>query len=299
MLEDPRDKLRLSHDDILSLNFIRGAETFFFRRHFRSGLRSHIMEMLHPPDVERERKGVPANGLRSYPKAVPRKMLRIFKARFRDTHDAQEEIRRVKVVEKFLAPEYMALSSEFLVEFNSEGEKSVLLCGVQEYVEGEVLDPWSTLDRDHLLSLHERMAHKAERLDGAEHWLQNMLEKTLEFVGRVRAMILDSHHVPDLAGVGNLILAPSGHIRLVDINNISSVAFGSSIPLDDRGYPVCDKSIEALSLLEQQILGKKIDPEDPIYSHFLAPERRQEVRSLEYKFHCKMESMPMERKSDQ
>jgi len=97
MLIDPRDKPDLNHDDILSLNFIKDAGTFLFRRHYRSGLRSHIMEMVRRSDVEAERKGIPADGIRIFPKAQPRKMLRIFKTRFRDLRAAQEEIRRVKI----------------------------------------------------------------------------------------------------------------------------------------------------------------------------------------------------------
>jgi hypothetical protein len=295
MLIDPRDKPDLNHDDILSLNFIKDAGTFLFRRHYRSGLRSHIMEMVRRSDVEAERKGIPADGIRIFPKARPRKMLRIFKTRFRDLRAAQEEIRRVKIVERFLAPEYMALSSEFLVELRDGDKKELLLCGVQEYVAGEVLDPWGAMGRDHILSLYGRMCGDSAsgfRVERGRLWLEDMMDKAQEFVSRMKTMIIDSGHVPDLAGVGNLILAPSGHIRLVDINNISTVRFGSSIPLDDRGYPVCDKSIEALFLIEQGLLGQSLDTSDPIYMHFLGSERRRKVSAQEYKFHCTMGNMP-------
>jgi hypothetical protein len=289
MLIDPRDKPGLSHEDVLSLNFIKDSEAYLFRRHYRSGLRSHIMEMLRPSEVKAEKRGIPANGFRFFPKAKPRKMLRIFKTRFSGLRAAQEEIRRVKIVEKFLAPEYMAMSSEFLVELRDAEKKELLLCGVQEYVAGEVLDPWGAMGRSHILSLYERMcgaSASGQSPEPSDLWLEEMMSKAQEFVSRIKTMITDSGHVPDLAGVGNLILAPSGHIRLVDINNISMVLFGSAVPLDDRGYPVCDKSIEALSLLEQDLLGQPLDPSDPIYMHFLAPQRRREVQAQEYKFHC-------------
>jgi hypothetical protein len=93
-------------------------------------------------------------------------------------------------------------------------------------------------------------------------------------------MIVETQHVPDLAGLGNLIVAPTGSIKLVDINNVSPVIFRRQIDLDDRGYPVCDKSIEALSLLEQGLLGGFSRHEDPIYRIFLVPERMREVEIL-------------------
>ena len=37
------------------------------------------------------------------------------------------------------------------------------------------------------------------------------------------------------------------------------------VDLDEKGYPVCDKSIEALSLIEEKILGKQVDMEADIY----------------------------------
>jgi hypothetical protein len=94
--------------------------------------------------------------------------------------------------------------------------------------------------------------------------------------------------VPDLAGVGNLLLTPEGKVKLVDINNISKVSFGSGIPIDDKGYPVCDKSIQALSLLEQKILAKAINKKDPVYKTFLESQRMRRVKALEDKFHFSM-----------
>jgi len=291
MTEDPRDKPRLTHQDILSFNFIRSSVPFFFRRHYRSGLRSHIMEVLRAEDVAREREGVVKDGLKRFPRATPSKMLRVFKTRFKDFREAEEELRRVKIVETFLAPEHMAPSNEFLVDFTGMETRDFLLCGLQEYVQGEILNPWSPLEGRHLLPLFHRMGGGCDGLQGAdgdERWLRTLKEKTSEFVKRLRAMILEARHVPDLAGVGNLIITPSGSIRLVDINNISGVSFDSTITLDDRGYPVCDKSVEALSLLERGLLGIPLEREDSIYRTYLDPERMEEVRILELEFHRAM-----------
>jgi hypothetical protein len=76
----------------------------------------------------------------------------------------------------------------------------------------------------------------------------------------------------------------SGQIKLVDINNISRVHFDTTIRLDDRGYPVCDKSIEALAMLERKILGHPIDGNDPIYRTFLISQRMEAVAALERQF---------------
>jgi hypothetical protein len=70
----------------------------------------------------------------------------------------------------------------------------------------------------------------------------------------------------------------------VDINNISRVYFDTTIRLDDRGYPVCDKSIEALAMLERKIVGHPIDGNDAIYRIFLIPQRMKEVAALEKQF---------------
>jgi hypothetical protein len=53
---DIRDRETLQHGDIVSLNFIRADCPYVFRRHFRCGLRSHILEVLDPEAVRREPK---------------------------------------------------------------------------------------------------------------------------------------------------------------------------------------------------------------------------------------------------
>ena len=290
MLSDIRDKLRLNHSDILELNFIRSSGRFVFRRHYRAGLRSHIMAVLRPEDVKREREGIERDGVRWFPKATPLKMLRIFRTRFDRLDDAMSELKRVKGVEKYLAPEYMAMSNEFLVDYRVHGKYKMLLCGLQEYVEGEILDPWGSLDRHSLWALFCRMTVHEEhgsrsKQDQIEKWAGTVRSKAGRALAQIRKMIREASLIPDLAGVGNLVLTPSGGIKLVDINNISQVSREVDISCDDKGYPVCDKSVEALSLLEQKLLGRSLDKTDPVYGVFLDAGRMKEVQVLEKVFH--------------
>ncbi len=290
MLLDIRDKLRLDHSDIFQLNFIRNPGSFVFRRYYRSGLRSHVMAVLRPEDVRREKEGVVKDGVRWFPKAKPVKMLRIFRTRFGSLDDATQELNRVKVVEKYLAPEYMARSSEFLVDYRIHGKYETLLCGLQEYVEGEILDPWGPLDPPALWALFCRMAdHETHgsglEKDPIEKWTETVRKMAEKALTQIRKMIRDARLVPDLAGIGNLVLTPSGGIKLVDINNISEVSCVADIFCDDKGYPVCDKSVEALLLMEQKLLGRPLDKEDSVYGAFLDADRMKEVQTLETLFH--------------
>ena len=282
----------MEHLDIIELNFIRDPGDFLFRRHYRMGLRSHIMEVLKPADVTIEKNGIIKDGLRWFPKANPLKVLRIFRTRFDNLKDAEEELGRVKIVERYLGPEYIAKSDEFLVDYALEGRYEPLLCGLQEYVDGEILDPWGRLDRNYLTSLFRRIDFGGgkDASEGMEAWERNVRKGAERALGRIRKMITQASLVPDLAGVGNLLLNRMGNIKLVDINNISRVSFKPAIPLDDRGYPVCDKSIEALSLLEQKLFGRPIDRSAPIYRTFLDPNRMKEVRAIEREFHVSMGS---------
>jgi hypothetical protein len=245
------------------------------------------MEVLDSADVERERKGFMVGGLRRFPKAQPKRMLRIFRTKFNGLKDAQEELKRVKTIARFLAPDHMAMSIEFLVDYTQGRKRDCLLCGLQEYVQGETINPWTGLDRSQLISLFHRMAPKKNHgVDKSEEkWLYRLRQHAQTFVGKLRHMILKARTVPDLAGAGNLILTLSGHIKLVDINNISRVSFNTTIPIDDRGYPVCDRSIEALSLLEEKLLQRPAQREDKIYSVFLDPGRIKAVRAVERAFY--------------
>jgi hypothetical protein len=292
-MEDVRDKPYLNQKDILGLNFIRTPAIYLFRRHYREGLRSHIMEVLAPEDVSKETKGILVDGLTYYPRAKPLKMFRIFRMRFNTLKDAKAELERVRIVATYLSPAYMAQSQEFLVDYDRYGKRELLLCGLQEYVQGEVLDPWGPLDQSHLLALFCDMGFKKQEdfLRITNRWIHALREKAEGFIGRVKQMIMEANHVPDLAGVGNLILTRSGAIKLVDINNISRVTFDPTIHLDDRGYPVGDKSIEALCLLEEKLLGRPIHKGDLIYKTFLDPERMKDVKAAEEVFYLSMETL--------
>ena len=290
MPEDIRDKPYLIHKDILGLNFIRDPGIYLYRRHYRSGLRSHIMQVLNPEDVEKENKGIIIDGFRWYPRAEPLKMLRIFRKRFNTLEDAEEELKRVRIIQTYLAPDYLAMPGEFLVDYSRHGKCEVLLCGLQEYVQGQILDPWGLLNRDHLASLRHDMGfdNTEDSVRTSDQWIHRVRERADNFMKKLKQMIAETGHVPDLAGAGNLILTRSGNIKLVDINNISMVSFDPVINLDDRGYPVCDKSIEALSLIEQKLLGRPSLRTEPIYDTFLDPERMKEVRALDEEFQISM-----------
>jgi len=278
-VEDVRDKPYLSHEDVLALNFIREPSPYLFRRHHRSGLRSHIMEVLRLGDLELERTGILQDGLRRFPRAKPLKMLRIFRTRFEGPSEAEQEIGRVKLVLRHLEAEQLGMSNEFLVDYNIGGGREPLLCGLQEYVEGEILDPWSPAQGAEL-------RHLASRLEpGALSLFRGHAEG---FVRNVKRMILESGHVPDLAGVGNLLVTRAGRIKLVDINNISRVFMDRKIRVDDRGYPVCDKSIQALALLEEKVLGRPPDLSEVLYRIYLDPGRIREVKAIEKAFHLSM-----------
>jgi hypothetical protein len=142
-----------------------------------------------------------------------------------------------------------------------------------------------------LVSLFQRLGFEAaedpDRI--IDRWIGKILGRAKIFIERLKRMIVEANHIPDLAGVGNLLITRSGDVKLVDINNISRVSLDPNINLDDRGYPVCDKSIEALSLLEQTLLGRSIDRNDVIYKTFLDAKRMEEVKALEKEFHISME----------
>ena len=290
MPEDIRDKPYLLHKDMLGLNFIRDPGIYLYRRHYRSGLRSHIMQVLNPEDIEKEKKGIIIDGLRWYPRAEPLKMLRIFRKRFNTLEDAEEELKRVRIIQTYLAPDYLAMPGEFLVDYSRHGECEILLCGLQEYVQGQILDPWNLLNRDNLVSLRYDMGfdNTDDSATISDQWIRSVRERADNFIKKLKQMIAETGHVPDLAGAGNLILTRSGNIKLVDINNVSRVSFDPVINLDDRGYPVCDKSIEALSFIEQKLLGRSLLRTEPIYDTFLDPERMKEVRALDEEFQLSM-----------
>jgi hypothetical protein len=289
MEPDIRDRPYLTHEDVLGLNFIKDPCPFIFRRHHRTGLRSHVLQVLDPLDVAREKEGIIQDGVRWFPKAKPIRMLRLFRAKFDGLARAKEEIRKVKIIETFLGHPYFAKSEEFLAHYRLHTFLDILLCGLQEVVEGEILDPWSPGEGDPLKPLFKRFPSPIHP-QGPHGQASKAKAHIREFIERVKRMILEAGHAPDLAGVGNLLLTREGLLKLVDINNVCLVRFDSTILLDDRGYPVCDKSVEALYLLEKKVFGVS-RKSSLIYTHFLDPGRMREVRQIERRFHDSMRAM--------
>jgi len=289
---DIRSKKRLKPADVLGLNFIREPAVYVYRPHPRQGLRSYIMEVLKPEDAHVEKHGVERDGVTWYPHARPVKMLRLFRTRFRSRDDAVEEIRRLKVIEAYLPPENIARSEEFLVDYAVAGKMEILLCGLQVFVEGEILDPWSLDAEKHVLELLACIStvRVSESGDGRGARWCRLQEEAEIFIGSIKKMVRERRMIPDLAGIGNILLTRSGRIRLVDINNICHVRFDQNIDLDDKGYPACDKSIEALFLLERHLLTPHADITSLPYGHFLKPDRMEEVREMEEKFYERLES---------
>jgi hypothetical protein len=287
MTEDIRDKSYITHEDILSLNFIREPVAYVFRKYHKQGLRSHIMEVLDPKDVLKQKKGEMIDGIRIFPWAAPLKILRIFRTKFSCIEDVFEEIKTLKIIEKYLPKDSYAKSDEFTADYILTETKGIILCGLQEYIEGEVLNPWDPISEAQLADIFAQTDVKRsdEARAAPEQRIQIFYKKVEHFIDCVKKMILEARYVPDFAGVENLLITPTGDIKLVDINNISKVSFAPDISLDDKAYPVCDKSIEAVAMLEKELLGKPIDHSEKIYQVFLDPQRMKDVGALEEKFH--------------
>ena len=287
MITDIRDNSRITHEDVLALNFIREPGAYVFRKYHKQGLRSHIMEVLDPEDLIKQSKGEIIDGVRIFPWAKPLKILRIFRTKFFSTEEVFEEIKKLRIVEKYLPDDSYAKSDEFIVDYIWNNNRDFILCGLQEYVEGEVLNPWDPISEHQLARIFSPMegyGYNGFQMT-SEQRLQEFYKKVEHFTICVKKMILEANYVPDFAGVENLLITPAGNIKLVDINNISKVFLGPKINLDDKGYPVCDKSIEAISMLEKKLLGKSIDKTEKLYKIFLDPQRMKEVVALEEKFH--------------
>jgi hypothetical protein len=287
MTKDIRDKSYITHEDIQSLNFIREPGTYVFRKYHKQGLRSHIMEVLDPKDFSKQKNGEIVDGIRIFPWADPIKILRIFRTKFSCIEEVFKEINTLKIIEKYLPKDSYAKSDEFIADYILNNTKDFILCGLQEYIDGEVLNPWDPISQEQLADFLVQMDAKRpdERRAAPEQRIQKFYKKVDHFIACVKKMILEAKYVPDFAGVENLLITPAGDIKLVDINNISKVSFSPDISLDDKGYPVCDKSIEAVSMLEKELLGKSIDRAEKLYQIFLDPQRMKEVRALEERFH--------------
>ena len=172
------------------------------------------------------------------------------------------------------------LSEENLAFLNSDPSR-------EEYVEGSVLNPWNLEKSNYLQNLAAEMRDEGLNPLGltSEQFIKKVRNQAAGMIMGLKKMIQEAHYLPDLAGIGNLILTPAGTLKLVDINNINPVSFSSEIRLDDKGYPVCDKSIEALALMEQKIADRHNDENEAIYRFFLAPERRRRVQEKEERFY--------------
>ena len=273
---DIRDLKNVNHSDIVVLNFISPSPPYIFRKHFRQGLRSCILEVLDPVDVTFEKTGTIYKGVQSYPRAVPRNMLRIFRNRLKTFEEAWDQIERFKILSYYLAPNFLAHSYEFIVDYNGPQGFEPILCGLQEYIDGEILDPWTILSSEKLLqTLFETMKSKGKKVSlSRDDWINNTRKKGAQFVDRIKDMVTHSGYIPDLAGVGNLRITANGEIRLVDLNNVSPIPFNSSITLDEKGYPISDKSVESLSLIEEIVIGQPVNMSEHIYKHFLDDHRR-------------------------
>lgn len=279
---DIRERQSIEARDLLALNFIRSSTPFVFRRHYRTGLRSHLFEVLDPGDVQKENEGIQIHGHLIFPRAKPVKMLRLFRTHFGNLREALEETGRVQLIIRYLAPDHVAKSNEFLVSYRREEIDDILLCGLQEYVPGEILNPWAPLDHQALTDLLTRASSLFSDCMKAPlpQQIKKVRNSVQSFVARIKKMIRQAGHIPDLAGIGNLILTVEGQLKLVDINNISPVFPEKPVYRDEHGYPVCDKSIEALALLEKKVLGIPSPENDAFYRIFLAPERMSEVSRM-------------------
>ena len=287
---DIRDRGTITHEDVLSLNFIREPSPYYFRGHFREGLRSRIIQVLDPRDVRVETHGLMHAGIRHYPLARPLRMLRIFRQPISSLGDITDEIVNYQIIQEHLPAAFFASSSEFLVDYQKPNKREIVLCGLQEFVDGESLDPWN-LEILKCAQSYYRTRAPHDHVDPesyAGRKIDILQQHTRVFIKHLKEMAHSARRLPDLAGVGNILFTSAATLHLVDINNISRISSSDAIPIDDKGYPACDKSIEALSLLEKGVLGRPIDMQEGLYRFFLNPERMQRVQRIEKKFHARI-----------
>ncbi|MGI9537374.1 MAG: hypothetical protein ACR2PB_09900, partial [Desulfocapsaceae bacterium] len=109
------------------------------------------MEILNAADVATEKTGTLVDGVRQFPRALPSSMFRVFRTKFKNFGEVWAEIERVKIVSEYLAPEFMAHSYECIVEYHGPHGSELMLCGFQQYIEGDIIDPWTILDAESLL----------------------------------------------------------------------------------------------------------------------------------------------------
>jgi len=151
--KDIRDQAYLTENEVLKLNFINDSSQYIFRKYYRSGLRSHILEILAAEDVLKETQGEITEGIRLFPRARPKKIFRILRNRFENKEAVFQEIKKYHFLLKFLGPNFIAESEEFIVDYTGTEKSQIVLCGLQEYIEGEILDPWGLSSKNFLLDL--------------------------------------------------------------------------------------------------------------------------------------------------
>ncbi|MCK5835738.1 MAG: hypothetical protein KAH09_00605 [Desulfobacula sp.] len=283
--KDIRDQAHLSGSEVKKLNFIKDSEDIIFRKYYRSGLRSHIFEVLGAKEVLKETQGEIMDGIRMFPRARPTKIFRILRNRFKSKEAIFQEIKKYRVLLQFLGPDLIATSQEFMVDYTGTGTSQIVLCGLQEYVEGQILDPWRLFGKNYLVELFKLMPTRDRKKSQPQALAEKARNNIEKFVKKIRQMITNAGYIPDLAGIGNLIITPEGGLKLVDINNIVEIKLNNTILLDDKGYPSCDVSVEVLSILEQDILKKKNSLDDPLYQFFLSSERKKRVKAIEKEFY--------------
>ncbi len=286
--EDIRDRGYLTRADILALNFVRQSAPFVFRRHYREGLRSHIFEVHSPGTVATEKNGAVENGIRVFPRSVPFAMLRLMRHRFKTVEEALLEIERFHTLRGYLTTDFVADSEEFLADYRIHGRMELILCGFQGYVEGEIFDPWAFERYPGALSSLADQVRLLQSTRVSRGNFLDLLERNVkQFVKALKRMVDQAGLIPDLSGVGNLILTKDARFKLVDINNISRVSFDPDVYIDDKGYPVCDKSVEVLAILEEhffKIPRSDLVRKEPVYRFFLEPGRLHRVREKEKDF---------------
>ncbi len=245
-------------------------------------MRSHVFEVLLAGDTALEITGIMENGVRVFPRACPRKIFRVFRNRFTHIDEIFLEIKKYHMLLEALGADLIALSEEFIVDYEFDGKRHILLCGLQEYIEGEILDPWKISGPNYLADLSGSFPGLDQKKSA---WVRTATQNIETFVQRIHQMIQAKKHIPDLAGIGNLILTRTGMLKLVDINNIVSINYDPDIHIDDKGYPACDVSVHVLHILETRLLGKKLKLNHPLYDFFLSKERKHRVKELEKQFY--------------
>ena len=145
------------------ISFLRIPDHYQLRRHFRAGLRSQLLELISTRDLEKEIHGILVNGIRTFPRARPLKMVRIFKNRFSSCATALEEIKRYRILLTSLGSDFVAHSEEFIVEYREKDQNHILLCGLQEYIEGTILNPWHLSDEGSLEHFYIPNSHTTKQ----------------------------------------------------------------------------------------------------------------------------------------